>query len=51
MAKKKKKYIATTDIPSLGMKSGQGVSGPVVDILLANGTAAELVEEETEEGR
>lgn len=36
---KEKKYIATVDIPALGLKAGDPVEGPVADVMLANGKA------------
>lgn len=41
-----KKYILTVDFPALGLAAGDEVTGPAVDVLLANGKAAEEEEEE-----
>jgi hypothetical protein len=40
-----KKYILTVDFPALGLAAGDEVTGPAVDVLLANGKAAEVEEE------
>lgn len=43
------KYIATVDIASLGLKAGDPVTGPVVDVLVRNGKAAEATTNDKEE--
>ena len=46
---KEKKYIATVDIPALGLKAGDPVKGPVADVMLANGKATLAVGAKKEE--
>lgn len=40
-----KKYILTVDFPALGLAAGDEVTGPAVDVLLANGKVAEVEKE------
>lgn len=43
---KEQKYIAVVDIPALKLKAGDEFSGPVADVLVANGKAKAAPEEQ-----